>query len=53
MKIIIRSLVLVIGLIICSIILINCYKEYNEVLDKNKELYIKANNLNIIEKMVI
>ena len=53
MKIIIRSLVLVIGLIICSIILINCYKKYNEVLDKNKELYIKANNLNIIEKMVI
>lgn len=50
MKIIIKCLVMLIGLIICCIILINCYKEYNEVLDKNKELYIKANNLNIIEK---
>lgn len=50
MKVVIKCLVVLIGLTICSIILINCYKEYNEVLDKNKELYIKANNLNIIDK---
>ena len=38
MKVVIKCLVVLIGLTICSIILINCYKEYNEVLDKNKEL---------------
>ena len=50
MKIIIKYIVLLMIIIICTIILINAYSKYNSVLETNKSLYNEANNLNIVDE---
>ena len=50
MKIIVKYIVLLMIIIICTIILINTYSKYNSVLETNKSLYNEANNLNIVDE---
>ena len=50
MKRIIKYMVLVMSIIISVIILSNSYNKYNKELNKNKDLYKNANNLNIVDK---
>ena len=50
MKIIVKYIVLLMIIIICTIILINAYSKYNSVLETNKSLYNEANNLNIVDE---
>lgn len=50
MKRIIKCMVLIMAITISIVILTNSYSRYNKVLNRNKELYKDANNLNIVDK---
>ena len=50
MKRIIKCMVLIMAITISIVILTNSYSRYNKVLNRNKELYKNANNLNIVDK---